>query len=260
MKILFMGTSVFAVPSLEKLILSEHDVTGIVTQPDRPSGRGRKIRIGPVKELALKYNVPVHQPLSVKDENFINKISALKPDIIVVVAFGQLLPQSILEIPAYFGINLHASLLPAYRGAAPVNRAIMNGDAVTGVTVQRMIKKLDAGDIILQKSYHIPDHITAGELESELEDLGSGILLEAVNMISNNKVTFTRQEEARVTYAPKLLKEHGLIDWERSAEQVVNLIRGVNPRPGAFTFFNGKPLKIWAASVSGYNETSGSPG
>ena len=245
--ILFMGTPEFACPSLDKLILNEK-VLGVVTQPDRFTGRGRVLKPSPVKRLALKRNVPVYQPKKVNDLSFIDKIKEIKPDLIVVVAFGEILSPSILSIPNLFPINLHASLLPSYRGPAPIPWAIIRGEKETGVTIQRIRSQIDGGEIILQERVPINSDDTTRTLSDRLSIVGANTLLQAVKLIKEGKAQFKPQGKES-SYAPKIKKEQGRINWSSSTKTIYNLIRGMNPYPGAFTFIFLREaiqkIKIW---------------
>lgn len=248
MKILFMGTSDFAVSSLEFLTNSGEDVIGIVTMPDRPKGRGRKLKASPVKEFAIRKDLALFQPGRVKDESFISRLRELRPDVIVVVAFGQILPKAILTIPRLGCINLHASLLPRYRGAAPINWAIINGDKVTGVTTIYMDENLDTGGILLQQEVEIEDNDTAESLHNKLSKVGAKLLLETLIRHKQESITPISQDRSKVSSAPKLKKGDGLIDWRKRSVEISNLIRGLNPKPGAFSHLDDKILKIFTGT------------
>ena len=248
MRILFLGTPEFACSSLISLNERE-EIVGVITQPDRPSGRGRKSRAPPVKRLAQDKELPLHQPEDVNHPFFINQMRRLKPDLVVVVAFGQILGPNFLSIPRLLTINLHPSLLPRYRGPAPIPWTIINGERETGVTIQKVEKGVDRGGIILQKKVPVSDLETAGELEKRLSPLGAELLDEAIELIKRGKLQYKRQEEVEATYAPKIEKANSLIDWSKSALTIHNLVRGLNPYPGASTFvrLRGKRMriKIW---------------
>ena len=214
-----MGTPQFAVPSLEALLNSKHDMVGVFTQPDRPRGRGRKIDITPVKKETLKYNIPIFQPNTLKDAEVFKSIEELSPDIIVVVAFGQILPKEILQIPKYGCINVHASLLPKYRGAAPINWAIINGEKITGITTIYMDTGIDTGDILLREEIEIGKDETAGELHDRLMDRGAEVLCKTIELIEAGEIQPTPQDHNETSYAPMLTKEFGRIDWERPADR-----------------------------------------
>ena len=244
MRIVFMGTPEFALPSLELLLESEHQVVGVVTQPDKPKGRGLKLSASPVREFAEKQNLRVLTPEDLKSEEFYQALSELKPDLIAVVAF-RILPERIFSLPPFGTVNLHASLLPKYRGAAPINWAIIKGEKKTGVTTFFIQKKVDTGNIILQREVEILPDETYGELSLKLSQVGAEVLLETINLIEKKEAKTHPQNELEATPAPKITDELCKIDWSRPAEEVNNLIRGVSPTPGAFTFFRGKILKIY---------------
>ncbi len=249
MRIVFMGTPDFAVKSLEALCLSEHEVIGVVTQPDKPVGRRKIIQPGPVKVYAEKQGLEVYQPYNVKDRDAVDYILGWQPDLIVTAAYGQILPLPLLDRPRHKAINVHASLLPKYRGAAPINRAIIEGEKVSGVTIIYMTERMDAGDIILQKEFEISDEMTAGELTLNLSEVGAELLLEAVDDIAKARVMRKVQDESLISYAPMLKREDELIDWSRTSREINNLIRGLNPSPGAFTYLNERVFKLWRAAV-----------
>jgi len=242
-----MGTSSFAVPSLERLCTSTHGVLAVVTQPDRPQGRGRRISPSPVKQTALAYGLPVLQPQRARDPAFLADLKAIAPDIIVVVAYGQLLPPKLLALPPKGCVNVHASLLPKYRGAAPVNWALIHGERVTGVTIMLMDESLDTGPILLQVAQDIDPADNAQTLQDRLARLGAETLLQALAGLASGTLKPVPQEHERATYAPKLRKEDGYVRWQQSAVDIANLIRGVTPWPGALTTHAGKPLRIWRA-------------
>lgn len=249
MKIVFMGTPEFSIPSLEVLLKNGYEICAVVTAPDEPKGRGYKLSPPPVKVFALQNNLKVLQPQNLKDPNFINELKKLSPDLIVVVAF-RILPKEVFSIPPLGTINVHASLLPKYRGAAPINWAIINGEKETGVTTFFIDEKVDAGNIILQKKIEIGQDETAGELHDKLAKLGAEALLETVKIIQTGKVQTIKQDETLATPAPKIKKEMCQINWyEMKAEQVHNFVRGLSPNPGAFTFLNGKILKIYRTKL-----------
>jgi methionyl-tRNA formyltransferase len=249
MRIIFAGTPEFAVPSLRALLDSGHHVCAVYTQPDRPAGRGRKLQPGPVKELAVQAQVPVMQPLTLKSAEEIQQLADLKPDLMVVVAYGMILPQAVLDIPVQGCINVHASLLPRWRGAAPIQRSIMAGDALTGVTIMRIIHKLDAGDMLHKEKCTITEQDTAGTLHNKLALLGAEGLLKALKQIECGTVHAEKQDENEVTYAEKLTKSEARVDWTLPAEQIARNVRGLNPWPVAQTDFNGEVLRIWQAEA-----------
>ncbi|MBI5184099.1 MAG: methionyl-tRNA formyltransferase, partial [Nitrospinae bacterium] len=227
MRIIFMGTPDFAVPTLKSIIESQHSVVCVVTRPDRPKGRGMDLTPPPVKIVADSFGITVLQPDSVKENGFIDKLKDVKPDIIVVVAFGQILTEEILNIPRYGCINLHASLLPKYRGAAPINWAVINGDEITGVTTIQMDKGMDTGDILLKHEIKISPLYDAVTLHDRLAEMGAGAIIETLEMIESCTLSPIPQDHADASYAPKLKKEDGLIDWGKDACEIYNLVRGV---------------------------------
>jgi len=252
MKVLFMGTPDFSVPTLEELIKNDYEVVGVVTQPDKPKGRGKTITTlpTPVKVCANKYDIPVYQPKKIKDEEFIeNVLKKLDFDVIVVVAFGQILSSEILNMPKYGCINVHSSLLPKYRGAAPIQWAIINGESKTGVTTMYMDEGLDTGDILLQSEIDIKDDETGESLHDKLADLGAKLLITTLTKLQNEGITRTKQDESMASYVGMLNKKHGKLDFDKSAIELERLIRGVTPWPSAYTTYNGKMLKIWKARV-----------
>lgn len=249
MRIIFAGTPEFAVPSLRTLLQAKHDICAVYTQPDRPAGRGRKLQPSPVKELALSANIPVYQPLSLKSDVEIKQLADLKPDLMVVVAYGMILPQAVLDIPKLGCINVHASLLPRWRGAAPIQRAIMAGDAQTGVTIMRVIYKLDAGDMLHKEVCEITAQDTAATLHDKLAQLGAIGLEKVLPTLESGALQAEPQDENLVTYAEKLTKPEANIDWSLSAQQIDRNIRGLNPWPVAQTLFNGEVLRIWQAEA-----------
>jgi len=246
-KIVFMGTSEFAVPSLEILIGHDYPIVDVVTQPDRPKGRGRIPAPPPVKVIAEKYGLPVVQPERLKNKEFLDYFRNLSPDLVVVAAFGKILPREILEIPKMGCINVHPSLLPNYRGAAPINWALIRGEVKTGVTIMLMDEGMDTGDILTQEETMIEPVETFGKLNDRLADMGARLLLKTIDMILKGNASRTPQDSSLATYAPPLKKEDGLIRWDSDVHQTVNLIRGLSPAPCAYTFFKGKMLKIFSA-------------
>ncbi|ADL07789.1 methionyl-tRNA formyltransferase [Thermosediminibacter oceani] len=259
MKIVFMGTPEFALPSLNALVERGHNVTAVVTQPDRPKGRKRIPTPPPVKLMAQKHGIRVYQPEKVKDKTFVNQLKALNPDLIVVVAYGQILPASVLSIPAIGCINVHASLLPKYRGAAPIQWAIIKGESKTGVTTMWMDEGMDTGDIFLQKEIEINPEWTSVELSEVLARLGGELLVETLDKIKSKNLIRIPQNHAEATYAPMLRKEDGRIDWRSKTEDIYNLIRGVQPWPGAYTVRSGVEVKIWGAKIHSIDR-KGDPG
>lgn len=259
MNIIFMGTPEFAIPSLAMLIASDNTIVGVITQPDRPKGRGKKLQPPPVKTLALQHELPVLQPERVKEENFIQSLKTKNSDLIVVVAFGQILPPKILRIPSYECINLHASLLPAYRGAAPINWVLINGEQTTGVTTILMNEWMDTGDIFLQRETKIEQKDDALTLSHRLSVLGAKLLLETISQLKKGTLTSLPQNHSKASYAPVLKKDDGHIEWRRDAQAIHNQIRGIVPWPGAFTNLDNKLLKIFNSAVIG-DETQEPPG
>ncbi|WP_258359450.1 methionyl-tRNA formyltransferase [Moorella sulfitireducens (nom. illeg.)] len=249
MRLVFMGTPDFAVPSLKALLGSRHEITGVVTQPDRPRGRGKKLQPPPVKEVAAAAGLPVCQPANMKEGEFLTLLKEWRPEVIVVVAFGRILPQEILDLPLKGCINLHASLLPRYRGAAPIHRAVMNGETETGVTTMWMVSRLDAGDIILQEKLSIGPDATTGEIHDRLAVMGAGLLENTLDLVAASRAPRQPQDEALATYAPPLRPEEEMINWEQPAETIYNLIRGLNPWPGAYTLRAGERLKVYGARI-----------
>ncbi len=249
LKIVFMGTPDFAVPPLQALHDSLHEVVAVVSQPDRPKGRGRKLTPSPVKQTAMAYGYPVLQPDKVQTDKFHQQLTDLAPDLYVVVAFGRILPQSLLDVPARGAINVHASLLPRYRGAAPIQWAIINGNRETGVTTMMMDKGIDTGDILLMDKTAIGPVETAADLHDRLSNMGALTLVRTLEKLQDGSLTRTVQDHEKATYAPMLKKKDGRIDWSLPAERLACLIRGMTPWPGAYTFSDGRRLKIFKASV-----------
>lgn len=240
----FMGTPEFALPTLEGLLAAGVDLVGVYTQPDRPSGRGKQLSAPPVKQLALTRGIPVFQPLKLRLPEVVAELRALAPDLIVVVAFGQILPKSVLEIPRYGCINVHASLLPKYRGAAPINQAIVDGELETGVTTMFMDVGLDTGDMLIKRATKIGPCETAGELHDRLALLGREAMSETLERLCAGTLTREPQDDSLSCYAPMLKKEQGLLDWTRPALELHNRVRGLDPWPGAYTLLAGEPLKL----------------
>ena len=250
MKVVFMGTPDFSVPTLEKIIEAGHEVIGVVTQPDKAKGRGKKVVYSPVKEKALEHNLPVYQPRRAREPEFIEQMQALNPDIMIVVAFGQILPKAILDIPKYGCVNVHASLLPKYRGAAPIQWAVINGDAVSGVTTMQMDVGLDTGDMLLKAEVPLAEDETGGSLFDKLSTLGGELLIETMKKIEAGDIHPEKQDDSQAgEYARTLDKALGNVDFSMSAAAIERLIRGLNPWPSAYTFYNGKTMKLWKAEV-----------
>ena len=249
MRILFMGTPDFAVASLSALLEAGHDICGVFTQPDKPKNRGMKLQASPVKEFALAHDIPVFQPLKMRDGEAMGYIQERKPELIVVAAYGRILPGDILDYPPCGCINVHSSLLPKYRGAAPINWAILNGDKTTGVTIMHMAPALDAGDIILQRETAIGPDETAPELFQRLAELGGGLLVEAVEQIAKGEATRTPQLEADATYAPMLGRELSPMDWSKDGQTLHDQVRGLLPWPCATAEFGGVRCKVFSTAV-----------
>jgi len=257
MRIVFCGSPEFAVPSLERLIESQHQVVAVVTQPDRPAGRGLKMTPPPVKQVALTNALPVFQPEKFNTNEFLSTLEAMEPDVIVVVAYGKIFRKRSLQIPKLGCINLHASLLPKYRGIAPVNWAIINGEKTTGVTTILMDEGVDTGDIILSKEVWIGEDETAGELLERLARIGADLLLETCDLVASGNYERRKQDDKLASYAPKLTRNDGLIKWARAAQEVHNRIRGVTPWPGAFARFKGREIKILKSSLGDGSDEPG---
>lgn len=258
MKILFMGTPDFAVPCLEALLKEGHTLVGAVSQPDQPKGRGHKLQPPPVKACALENNIPVFQPTKLKDGCFQEVLEETNPELIVVVAYGKILPKYILDYPKYGCVNVHASLLPQYRGAAPIQWSVINGEKVTGVTTMYMAEGLDTGDMIEKEETEIGETETYGELHDRLSVMGAELLVKTVEKLENGTAEREVQKDEDSCYAPMLNKETGHIDWTKSASEILNLIRGTNPWPMAFSLYNGVPMKVITASKA--EKKSGTPG
>ena len=255
MKIVYMGTPDFAVPPLAALVQNGYEVTAVVTQPDKPKGRGMKMVASPVKEYAIEKNLQVYQPVKVRNNpEFLDEIKTLAPDVICVVAYGKILPKELLDIPKLGCINVHGSLLPQYRGAAPIQWAVLNGDKKTGVTTMFMNAGMDTGDMILKEEVEIGEDETTGELWDRLKTIGANLLIKTVKEIENGTATRTKQLEEG-TMAPMLSKEMAKIDWKnKTANDIKNLVRGLNPIMGAYTFLDGKKIKFWKVQTLTENE------
>lgn len=248
MDIVFMGTPDFAVPSLKKLI-ENYNVKAVFTQPDRPKGRGKKLALSPVKEVALEHNIEVFQPVKLKDEiDMIESLKKMKPDFIIVVAFGQILTKEVLDIPKYGCINLHGSILPMYRGAAPINWAVIKGEKFSGNTTMLMDEGLDTGDMLLKDQVEVSDKITAGELYDILKDRGTNLLINTIELIIKGEIKPLKQV-GETFYAKMLDKKIAIIEWIETAENIHNLIRGLNPWPVAYTEYKGQQMKIHESEV-----------
>lgn len=250
MRIVFMGTPEFAVPSLQGLYAGGHEILAVFTQPDRPKGRGKQLAAPPVKEAALELNLPVYQPESVRTEDIYDQLLKLKPDVIIVVAYGKILPKRILDLPKWGCINVHASLLPAYRGAAPIHWAIVNGESETGITIMKMDEGLDTGDMLAKKVIPIQNNSTMGELHDRLKFEGAQLLLATLEGLKVGNITPVSQSETGYSYASLIKKEHEQINWNQSAIKIHDHIRGFNSFPGTYTNFRGERFKIWQSLVS----------
>lgn len=250
MKLVYMGTPDFAVPPLTALVEAGHEVAAVVTQPDKPKGRGKAVLMTPVKEKALSYGIPVYQPARVKkDEEFLKTLREINPDAIVVAAFGQILPKEILELPKYGCVNIHASLLPKYRGAAPIQWAVIDGEKESGITTMMMDVGLDTGDMLDRTVIPLAEDETGGSLFEKLSRAGGPLILKTLEALENGTAVRTKQPEEGATYAGMLDKSLGNIDWTQSAAKIERLIRGLNPWPSAYTGYKGKTMKLWAADV-----------
>ena len=249
MRVIFMGTPDFAVPVLEAIIQAGHTVIGVYTQPDKPKGRGKSMQYTPVKEKALEHQIPVYQPARVREPEVIEEIRNLKPDIIIVVAFGQILPEELLAIPPYGCVNVHASLLPKYRGAAPIQRVIMDGEKESGVTTMYMAKGLDTGDMIEQLVVPIDAKETGGSYHDKLAEAGAGLCISTMEKIEAGTAPRIPQDDSKSCYAHMLQKSMGELDFEQPAEVLERLVRGLNPWPSAYTQLQGKNLKIYEADI-----------
>ena len=261
MKVVYMGTPDFAVPPLRALVKAGYEVVGVVTQPDKPKGRSKTLLPPPVKEEALKYNIPVYQPLKVREPEFMETLKSLAPDVIVVAAFGQIIPKAILDLPEFGCLNIHASLLPKYRGAAPIQQAVINGDKEAGVTIMKMGTGLDTGDMISRASVLLAEDETGGSLFDRLSELGAELLVKTLPSVFDGTAVYEPQpEESPTPYAGMITKQMGLLNFQKDAETLERLIRGLNPWPSAYTYLNGKTLKIWKAAVENSGSEPENPG
>ena len=249
MKIVYMGTPDFAVPPLAALVQNGYEVTAVVTQPDKPKGRGKTLLPTPVKEEAMKHDIPVYQPLKVREPEFVETLKKLEPDMIIVAAFGQIIPKTILDMPKYGCLNIHASLLPKYRGAAPIQQAVIDGEKESGVTIMQMGVGLDTGDMISQAVVPLAEDETGGSLFDRLSDVGAQLLVKTLEGLEAGTITPVKQDDSESTYVKMLHKSFGKMDFNKSAAELERLIRGLNPWPSAFTYIDGKMLKIWDADV-----------
>jgi methionyl-tRNA formyltransferase len=261
MRIVFCGTPHFAVSTLIHLLAQpDIEIAAVITQPDRPRGRGQEISASPVKEAAVAANIPVHQPEKIRSPETRDLLQRLAPDCIVIIAYGQIIPAALLNVPRFGWINLHASLLPQYRGAAPINWAIANGETQTGVTTMRIDAGMDTGDILLQEEIDIAPEETAPELAQSMAEAGAPLMLETLRGLAEGKLVARPQNNEQVTYAPLLKKEDGRIDWNRSAQEIYNRMRGFAPWPGAYTSFRGQTCHLWAEPFSLRAVDVGRPG
>lgn len=249
MRIIFMGTPDFSVGTLEALLEAGHEIVLAVTQPDKPKGRGKEVQFPPVKEEALRHNIPVYQPRRVREPECVEYLKAFAPDMIVVVAFGQILPKAVLDIPKHCCVNVHASLLPKYRGAAPIQWAVINGEKISGVTTMRMDEGLDTGDMIMKTEVELSPEETGGSLFDRLSEAGAKLCVETVAAIEDGSAVYTPQNHEEATHTTMIRKQLGEIDFTKSAVEIERLIRGLNPWPSAYTAWGDKTLKIWKASV-----------
>lgn len=249
MKVIFMGTPDFAVNTLKAIIEEGHEVSLVVTQPDKPKGRGKNMQFPPVKECALSYGIPVFQPVRIREPEALAELDRYEADMIVVVAFGQMLPKAVLDKPRYGCINVHASLLPRYRGAAPIQWAIIDGEEKTGVTIMKMDEGLDTGDMIAKTEVLLDTEETGGSLHDKLSLAGARLFVQTMQDIENGTASYEKQGDSPSHYAKMLSKQLGNIDWNRPAVEIERLVRGLNPWPSAFTYSDGKTMKIWKAHV-----------
>ncbi|HCX63873.1 MAG TPA: methionyl-tRNA formyltransferase [Eubacteriaceae bacterium] len=246
MKVVFMGTPEFSVPVL-KALHAHHEVVLVITQPDKPNRRGNKVTFSPVKEYAQKNELPIHQPKSLREKSVVDEIASFKPDVIVVVAYGQLLPKEILNMPPYGCINIHASLLPKYRGAAPIHRAILENEQKTGLSAMIMNEGMDTGDVIHEVELEIEENMTVGELHDRLSEMAGSFILETFEKMENNRVKRIKQSDQDATYASKIDRETGKVDFRKTTTEVHNIIRGTDPYPGAYALLEGKKVKLFDA-------------
>ncbi len=259
-RLIFMGTPGFALPSLEAVLAGGEEVLAVVTQPDRPRGRGQRLSPSPVKDLALAWNLPVLQPQRLKDPSFRDQLAALRPELIIVVAYGRILPQEILALPSVGPLNVHASLLPKYRGAAPINWALIRGDRETGVTIQWMAAELDGGAIFLQERVPILEEDNYGSLYQKLAERGAALLGQALEKLRRGEAIREPQAQADITFAPPISREMRRLDWSLPAREVAGWIRGLDPTPGAYALWQDKVLKLFGARVKRSEGTTAAPG
>ena len=260
-KIVYMGTPDFAVPALSALVREGYTVTGVVTQPDKPKGRSKQMVPSPVKEEAGKHGLPVWQPARVRNPEFIQFLTEQKPDVIIVAAFGQIIPKAVLDLPPYGCINIHGSLLPKYRGASPIQRAVLDGEKESGVSIMRMDEGIDTGDIISKRAVPLSEDETGGSLFDKLSVLGADLLIDTLPLVLCGKAVYEKQpEESPTPYASMLKKESGHLDFDKEADVLERQVRGLSPWPGAYTFLDGKTFKIWKSAVRPCPERSETPG
>ena len=256
MRIVFMGTPDFSVPALKALVEAGHHVIAVVTQPDKPKGRGKEVQMTPVKIQAMEYGIPVYQPAKVREASFVEVLQGMEADVYVVIAFGQLLPKAVLELPKYGCINIHASLLPKYRGAAPIQWCVIDGERETGITTMMMDVGLDTGDMLEKTVIPIEEKETGGSLHDKLSLAGGALILSTLKKLEEGTLVRTPQTDEGTCYAKMLTKSLGDIDWNQSAVSIERLIRGLNPWPSAYTLWNGKTIKIWSADVTTSREAA----
>lgn len=259
MRVIFMGTPDIAVPALEQIIEAGHEVVLAVSQPDKAVGRSKALKYTPVKECALSHGIEVYQPEKIRAEESVAYLKTYEPDVIVVEAFGQIVSQAVLDIPKYGCVNIHTSLLPKYRGAAPIQWAVLNGESVTGVTTMRMDSGIDTGDMIMKQEVIIKEGETSGTLYDRLAEEGAKLIVKTLEAIENGTAVYTPQDASFATHTKKITKEMGSIDWSKSAEEIERLIRGMNPWPSAYTRLDDKNVKIWKAKVTSHEQLA-SPG
>ncbi|MFT4106533.1 MAG: methionyl-tRNA formyltransferase [Lacrimispora sp.] len=249
MRIVFMGTPDFSVPALTSLVEAGHEVLAVITQPDKPKGRGKEIQMTPVKEKALEYGIPVYQPVKAREPEFVSLLADMKPDVIVVVAFGQILPKSILDIPEFGCVNIHASLLPKYRGASPIQYAVINGEKESGITTMMMAEGIDTGDMLDQEVIDLDKNETGGSLHEKLSEVGGKLIVKTLEKLKEGTAVRTPQDDSKATHVGMIKKSMGDIDWSMDAVSIERLIRGLNPWPSAYTSWDGKVMKLWEATV-----------
>ncbi len=249
LRVVFMGTPEFAIPSLKMLIEEGYPVPLVITQPDKPKGRGNKLASPPVKQFCLDRGINLAQPLKIRDDAFVSRIEDIGPEVIVTAAYGRILPGTVLRIPRYGCVNVHASLLPKYRGAAPISRAVINGEATTGITTIFMDEGMDTGDILMKTEIPVGPDMTAGELGLALSSVGAEVLKQTLIAIGRGEILRMPQNRDEATYAPVLTKEDGIIDWNADSKTIHNLVRGTNPWPIAFTFLNGRRMRVYKTAI-----------